>query len=247
MVATGSNQRYYAWTTAQKKRTRELAPDPKSLTTKALRQYVYRPLDFRWLYDDSGWIDWYRPDLQAINAGGKKVPSIVTIPSDHGAGPAVMHVDRLLMDQHVFNNRGEGGVQVVAPAPARPDAARPQVPRPGLVSLRLRLAGARLAGLPWCGPGRRRRVQLRSGGSVSAGLHRDSLAGVGERLPTVPLTGDPAVFRRAATLGARLRDAWSLSVARDPAVGWRNQPSTTKRLGKVRTRGIGWCSRTDAS
>ena len=228
----GTNQRYAAWVTAQKRRTNEPAPDPKALTSSALRQYVYRPLDVRWLYDDPAWIDWYRPALQAIYADDKRVPSIVTIPTDHGAGPSVMHVDRL-MDQHSFNNRGAKGVFTLW-HPHQPGQALPD-PRCPVKS------GYR------CGLGPRAHDWLDSLGQPAT--VEDAYDYILAVLPApaytethwqalendflrVPLTADPFAFQRAAALGAKLRKAWTLSVPRHPSVAWKG-PASSQPLGRA--------------
>lgn len=224
--------RYSTWATAQKKRTNEAAPDPKKMTATAMRQIVYRPLDLRWVYDDPAWIDWYRPTLQAIYAHGKRVPSLVTIPSDHGAGPTVMHVDRI-MDQHSFNNRGAKGVFTLW-HPHNQGQALPDTRCPVQGGYR-------------CGFGSRAHDWLDSlGRSTSIQEAYDYILAV-LSAPTyakthwqalendflrVPLTADPIVFDDAAALGLRLRAAWSLNVPRHPAVSWKGAASP-KALGRA--------------
>ena len=105
----GSAQRVIEWQTAQSKRAGKTAPAPGSLSESRLRSYAYRPLDFRFLYDDDKWIDWPRPRLREVYGKDNRVWALVTNPKDHGRGPAVIHVDRL-MDQHVYNRRGAKGV-----------------------------------------------------------------------------------------------------------------------------------------
>lgn len=228
----GSNQRYAAWATAQKKRTKEATPDTNGLTAKALRQYVYRPLDIRWVYDDPAWIDWYRPYLQKVYAGDQRIPSLVTIPTDHGAGPTVMHADRL-MDQHAFNNRGAKGVFTLW----HPYQSGQHLPDP-----RCPIKGAYRCGFgprvhDWLdGLGRPDAVEdaydyilaVLSAPSYSA-THWQALESDFLR---VPLTADGAVFASAASLGARLRRAWSLAGPRDPAVAWKGPPSNAP-MGKA--------------
>lgn len=228
----GSVQRYNAWATAQKGRTNEAAPDPQSLTEHALREYVYRPLDLRWLYDDPAWIDWYRPYLQAVYAHGKRVPSLVTIPTDHGAGPAVIHVDQL-MDQHAFNNRGAKAVFTLW-HPHQTGQPLPDLRCPVREGYR-------------CGFGSRVHDWLDSLGQSEAieAAYDYVLAVLSAPAYTkthwralesdflrVPLTADPSVFATAASLGSRLRQAWTLAVPRDPAVSWKG-PASVKPLGKA--------------
>jgi len=202
------------------------------LTATALRQFVYRPLDVRWVYDDPAWIDWYRPTLQAIYANGKRMPSLVTIPSDHGAGPAVMHVD-LLMDQHSFNNRGAKGVFSLW-HPHNSGQALPDKRCPVKSGYR-------------CGFGPRVHDWLDSLSRATSvqeaydyilavlsapdytEMHWQALENDFLR---VPLTNDPAVFDDAADLGRRLRGAWSLNVPRHQGVSWKGAASP-EALGKA--------------
>ncbi len=228
----GSNQRYSAWITAQKRRTNEPAPDPTNLTAKALRRYVYRPLDYRWLYDDPAWIDWYRPDLQAIYARDRRVPSIVTIPTDHGAGPAVMHVDRL-MDQHAFNNRGAKGVFTLW-HPHQSDSVLPDPRCPVHDGYRCGFGPRVHDWLDTLGLGQAVEdaydyfLATLSAPSYTA-THWQALENDFLR---VPLTADATVFGRAAALGSRLREAWAMSVPRNPSVAWTGSASV-RPIGKA--------------
>lgn len=76
-------QRRVGWSTAQSRRAKKRAPDPASLTPKKVRKGLYRPLDFRYVYDDPAWVDWFRDDLHAVYETGD-VPTLISLPRDLG-------------------------------------------------------------------------------------------------------------------------------------------------------------------
>ncbi|NJE66581.1 hypothetical protein EZE58_06670 [Brevibacterium sp. LS14] len=53
-------ERKAEWNTADSKRRKRKVPTPESLSTDKVRRILYRPLDYRWLYNDRDWIDWFR-------------------------------------------------------------------------------------------------------------------------------------------------------------------------------------------
>lgn len=100
-------QRISEWHTAETRRSssrQRRMPTPATLTPEKVQRYQYRPLDERHVYNDPGWVDWFRPDLQAIYDIGD-VPTLVSLPRDFGRGPLAIYTE-LLPDQHVFNGRG---------------------------------------------------------------------------------------------------------------------------------------------
>lgn len=104
-------KRYEEWAkAAERRQANRKAPDPSSLDTQKLRRILYRPLDWRYVYDDRDWITWYRDDLHQIYSGGRSVPALVTIESNHGRGAAATHA-HLLMEQHAF--RGSAATRSV--------------------------------------------------------------------------------------------------------------------------------------
>jgi len=104
-------QRVETWQKAEEKRHGRTAPST-NLDTNKMRRILYRPFDWRWVYDDPAWITWYRPDLQRVFSNGP-VPTLVTIEDNHGRGPAVLH-SSMIMDQHSF--RGSDGGKSLYPA-----------------------------------------------------------------------------------------------------------------------------------
>lgn len=231
----GSNQRAEEWHTAQSKRSRKTPPDPSSLSDSRLRSYAYRPLDIRTLYDDSKWIDWPRPTLREVYGKDKRVWALVTIPKEHGRGPAVMHVDRL-MDQHVFRGSAGGkGVYYLW----RPYVQGQVVPdartliRDGQSCTFSKVVYDWLDDLGHAGQVEKAYdyvLAVLSAPSYTAdhwqALENDTLR--------VPLTDSPALFDQAATLGAMLREAWTREVPRDPAVAWGG--TSTSPLGSLPSR-----------
>lgn len=213
-----------AWATAQSKRAAVATPDPKTLDSKLLREYAYRPLDYRWLYDDPKWIDWDRPTLHEIYAAGN-TPSLITLPGDHGNGPAAFHVERL-MDQHCF--RGSDGGKAIF------SLWHPHEPLMPLPDARTVVTGGVRCGFStvvydWLDKiGRTGSVEdaydvvlaVLSAPSYTAqfwqALESDELR--------VPLTLDGTVFDRGAVLGKQLREIWTLQV-KEPGVAWQGAAS----------------------
>jgi hypothetical protein len=224
----GLNQRFQAWVTAQSRRASIDAPTPGSLDPAKLRLYLYRPFDFRWLYDDPVWIDWWRPRLHKIYMTAE-VPSLVTIPHDHGNGPAVIHA-QMIMDQHSFrgSDGGKGvfslwhpydssGLLIDNRCPIR-DSLRcgfssiiydwlERIDRPGSVEEAYNYILAVLSAPSYA---------MQYWQALEADFLR------------VPLTTDPATFDEGAGLGEQLRQVWSLNVSRHPDVGWAGNSSFPK-------------------
>ncbi|MEH6822064.1 MAG: type ISP restriction/modification enzyme [Dietzia psychralcaliphila] len=118
-------QRRAAWSTAATARSSsKKVPTKESLDPKKVRKALYRPLDFRHVYDDPAWIDWYREDLHRVYED-VDVPTLISLPRDFGAGPLVIHSD-LLPEQHSFRGKA-GGMAVFPlwlPGDGRPDNGR---------------------------------------------------------------------------------------------------------------------------
>jgi uncharacterized protein YjeT (DUF2065 family) len=68
-----------------------------------IQRVAYRPLDLRWLYNHSSFIDRPRPELQDV--WGANNVCLYAMPGGTGAGPAVW-AHGLLPDYHAFRGRG---------------------------------------------------------------------------------------------------------------------------------------------
>jgi hypothetical protein len=68
-----------------------------------IQMIAYRPLDRRWLYNHTDFIDRPRPELQAV--WGNKNICLYAMPGGTGAGPTVW-AHGLLPDYHAFRGRG---------------------------------------------------------------------------------------------------------------------------------------------
>lgn len=225
-------KRQAAWATAQSKRSGVKVPDPAKLDPSLMREFVYRPLDFRWVYDDPAWVDWWRPNLQRIYAASSTT-SLVTLPGDHGNGPTVLHVERL-MDQHSFRG-SDGGKGVfslwlphepLAPLPDARTAIRGD----------LRCAFSSLV-YDWLDALKRSGRVEDAYDFILAVLSAPEYAerywaALESDFLRVPLTTDPAIFDRGVSLGKRLRQAWTLNATKDSTVAWQGT-ATRPILGKA--------------
>lgn len=192
-----------------------------------MRQIAYRPFDIRWIYDDPAWIDWYREDLHAV-MDEVNTEALVTIPNDHGRGPAVVVADRL-MDQHFFRGSdGGNGVFFVW----RPRLAGERVdPRAIRGDQRSGFSTRVFDWLDGLGRGQNHDSAFSYVCAVLSApsytrrfwraLETDELR--------VPLTDDPAVFDNAAFVGALVREAWISPPDSKPGIGWKG--SGTGPLG----------------
>lgn len=222
-----------AWATAQQTRSGTATPNAESLSTSRLRRVLYRPLDWRWVYDDPAWITWYREDLHEVYASDP-VPAIVTIEDNHGRGPAVMHTSTL-MEQHSF--RGSAGGRAIFPLYRRAaDAAAVDLFTSGGAGERRHALSAMTSN--WLARLGRPEQAEAAYSYILAVLSAPSYseqnweALTGEPL-RVPLTDDVDLFDHLAGLGDRLREAWELRVAPDPSIAWRGTQSQ-EPLGEAR-------------
>jgi hypothetical protein len=212
------NQRFQAWSTAQSKRTGRRVPDPDGLDPTKVRPFTYRPLDRRWVYDDPAWVDWYRDDLHVALAADP-VRALVTIPHDHGAGPAAIFADQL-MDQHAFRGSdGGNGVFLLW----RPNPSGAQYDERGIVGNKR--SGLSTITLDWLDTLGRTgcfeeafdyNLAVLNAPSYSARFWRalevDDLR--------IPLTTNPELFDAIAALGADCRGAWTASKQSKSGVSW---------------------------
>ncbi|MFC7909958.1 type ISP restriction/modification enzyme [Streptomyces nigra] len=232
----GYRERVEQWSTAQSKRTGKKVPDPDSLDPKKVRKILYRPLDFRWVYDDPNWIDWYREDLHTVYRDGG-VPALITLARDQGAGPTVIHSE-MLMEQHAF--KGSAGGKGVFPLWRIQDEQQFEVEDPrGIVD------GKRFGFTPrvydWLDDISRSDRYEDAYHYILAILSAPAYArNFWKALEVdhvrVPLVADPEIFDRAAQLGWQVRAAWNLSVPNSSMVKWLGEP-TAQALGKATHKG----------
>lgn len=205
-------ERRAEWKTSASTRSKKTVPTVESLSTDKITRVLYRPLDYRWLYNDRDWVDWYRDDLQRVYQRLGDVPTLITNPRGQGRGPAVSH-SLVLPDQHAFNNRGGRAIWCLWQSADVPAVCG------GDLDPRL-VVGTRRTGLSsgvadWLESlGRPQAfddaysyiLAMLSGSEYT---QRNWLALVADDL-RVPLTEDQGVFTRAVEIGQELRRAWEL-------------------------------------
>jgi hypothetical protein len=228
----GVRQRATAWATAQSSRARTAVPTPASLDPTRMRNFVYRPLDFRWIYADAAWVDWWRPNLQAVFSLGA-VPTIVTLPGDHGNGPAAMHVE-MLMDQHSF--RGSDGGKGVYPLWIPHDEYAILHDSRTVVSggRRCTFSGVVYGWLDRLGRGQSVEEAYNYLLAIlsAPAYTRKSWKALEADSVRLPLSVKGEVFEEGARLGSELRTAWTLKVPRSPSVSWSGA-TTGQPLGSA--------------
>jgi hypothetical protein len=227
-----ASDREKGWATAKTKREKGTkTPLPTSLDPTRLREYAYRPGDIRWLYDDPAWIDWDRPELHAIFIKNRAVPSLVTLPHDHGNGPAAIHVDKI-MDQHVFRNADGGKAIYPLWRPFTTTAALPDPRTPTRKGMRCTFS-TRI--YDWLDAINRPLEIDKAYGYILAVLSAPTYTSTYWRALEidplrVPLTADPVVFDTGADHGAELISAWTLKSPKYAALSWMGK-ATTAPLG----------------
>jgi predicted helicase len=92
------------------------------IATAQVQQVAYRPLDLRWLYNHSNFIDRPRPELQEVWGEGNIC--LYAMPNGTGSGPAVWCYG-LLPDYHAF--RGSYGGYAFPLYDRRPDINAPNI------------------------------------------------------------------------------------------------------------------------
>lgn len=229
-----ATQRQKRWATAQQRRqANAIAPDPASLTTQKLRTYWYRPLDHRTLYDDPAWITWDRPSLRkAFPMIDTDNWAIVTLPHDHGRGPAAIHAGGM-PDQHYF--RGSAGGRAVYPLwwkvgdGSAPDPRRDQNGR---------RAGCSDMVIDWLDSLNRTgqftdAYDYLLAVTTAPGYTERNWRALEVDSLRVPMTDDVAKFDAGAQLGAAIRAAWSRSANPFPGLQWHAAPVATPTGGSL--------------
>jgi hypothetical protein len=197
-------------------------PDPRFV-----REYAYRPLDYRMVYNDPDFVEWPRPTLQRSFA--RPNIALVTIERGFGAGPAAFPVTAL-PDLHVFRGRGSRGIY----------------PLWGLPRTRQRsqLALEDADWVPNFSPAVLEWASDVLGSSdaddifayVAALLGAPSYttrfeAGLIAERPRIPLTQDPDLAREAVVLGRSWVQHWSLASEPPAPVRWLAQRATAPTFG----------------
>lgn len=227
-----ATQRQAEWSTAQSSRAKRKVPNPEDLSVSKLRKVLYRPFDWRVIYDDPSWIDWYRDDLHELFSS-EYSPALVTLTKEQGAGPAVIH-SSLLPDQHSF--KGSGGGKAVFPLWRTSAESSFSVHDPRAVS------GGRLAGLSskvldWLDDLNQTGNLVGAYDYILATLSAPAYTETSWRALEadqlrVPLTPDQDVFTRGAKLGEAVRKAWDRNIPTDDSLFWRGDVSS-RPLGKA--------------
>lgn len=223
------DKRYQGWATAQERRGKKTPPNPRELHPGKIRRFLYRPLDWRHVYDDPDWITWYREDLHAIYGDHRSVPALVTITDNHGRGPAVMHTTTL-MDQHSF--RGSAGGKGVFPLYVLGNDANRAAPVAGLIHNLSPLATSWLERIGRAGRIESAYAYILAVLSAPSYTERHWRALAADS-PRIPLTSDAKQFDRLVHLGHQLETAWQLDAPTNPLLAWGGQASN-ELLGKAR-------------
>jgi len=175
----------------------------------AVQPISYRPLDRRWLYNKTGYIDRPRPDLQA--AWGSENICVIAPEDGAGTGPAAW-CHGAKPDQHAFRGSYGGWVFPLRRHAGGPDAS---FLHPALLS--------GLAGTYGVSPPPQEVfdaiLALLSATSYTTRFAAD----LEDDLPHVPLPGVYATFANAAALGAAIRGL----------EGFSNEPSTAYRRARL--------------
>lgn len=227
----GLQSRYQAWATAQERRSKKSPPDPEGLSSSKIRRFLYRPLDWRHVYDDPSWITWYREDLHALYKEERRVPALVTILDNHGRGPLVMHTSTL-MDQHSF--RGSAGGKGVFPLYVVAGGQRNE-DSPSELSCNFSSVA-----IEWLQSINRADNLQDAYAYILAVLSAPSYAArhwqaLTSDSPRVPLTNNGAQFDRIAKLGKQLIESWELAIPPNPALAWEGS-SAEELLGEASWR-----------
>ena len=187
-------------------RDRKAAPAHSTIfDPSAPRRTAYRPLDRRFLYNRREFVDFPKPDLQAV--WGEENCALQALNDGTGAGPAVW-CHGLPPDQHAF--RGQGGGWVFPLFDHREDGAKRSMLNGAAAGL------SRAYGLD-LEPQQvfHAILALLSATDYTARFAYD----LENEFPHVPFPADQDVFLDAARLGARIRELETF--ASDPARDFR--------------------------
>ncbi|MGH6924966.1 MAG: type ISP restriction/modification enzyme, partial [Propylenella sp.] len=156
-----------------------------------VRTVAYRPLDRRWLYNHTNFIDRPRPELQQV--WGNDNVCLYAMPSGTGAGPAAW-CHSLLPDYHAF--RGSYGGYAFPLYDRRPDVAAFNVSSALIESLR-----AAYGALPGAEDVFDAILCLLSARSYTLRFAED----LEDVFPHVPFPAEPAIFEDAVRVGREIR------------------------------------------
>jgi hypothetical protein len=220
-------QRRAAWATAASTRSNKKVPRKESLDPRKVRKALYRPLDFRHVYDDPAWIDWYREDLHRIYADAE-IPTLISLPRDFGAGPLVIHSD-LIPEQHSFRGKA-GGMAVFPlwlPGDGRPDDGRTVVNgrRCGFEDSTLEWAESVFLGSSNLAQDTYDYVLALLSAPLYSKRYWPELEAVS---PRVPLVEDQDIAQEALALGRLVRASWRREV---PTTGLKWEAAGNGPLG----------------
>jgi hypothetical protein len=208
-------------------------------STDEIRRYAYRPLDYRYIYNDHNFIEWPRPGLQRAFGGSNL--ALVTIGRGFGYGPAAFPVDAL-PDLHVF--RGFGGSRGIYPLYGEARSARPrggrrsragQLPIEDEVTLAPAISPTVTA---WAATTLNEPTPEDIFAYVCAVLGAPSYVirfeerGLVAERPRVPLTTDAGLATEAVVLGQRLIELWTLKAEPLSDVRWA-PGSTAATFGRA--------------
>lgn len=169
-----------------------------------VQRVAYRPLDIRYLYNHTRFIDRPRPELQ--ETWGEENVGLYAMPFGTGRGPAVW-CHGFLPDYHAFSNRGGYAFPL---HDRRPDINAPNI-SPALMQSLSRAYGEAVAAeyvfdAILC---------LLSATSYTLRFAED----LEDVFPHVPFPGQPGVFQRAVQIGREIREVETF--AREPGDAYR--------------------------
>lgn len=232
-------ERRREWETAASKRTGKQVPSVESLTPSRVRRVLYRPLDYRWIYDDPEWIDWYREDLHRVFESETDVPTLISKPRGQGAGVAGIH-SSVLPEQHSF--KGSAGGKAIwhlwYPKSWPVDRFSKVEDKFIVDGKRTGLSGAVVDWLDALG----RQGQFEEAYSYllaflsAEGYSARNWAALDIEEARVPFVEDAGLFDEGARIGGELRKAWELQTVVPTDLRWSGASGAGLPLGDVSWR-----------
>ncbi len=232
-------ERRREWETAASKRAGKEVPSVDSVVPSRVKRVLYRPLDYRYIYDDPAWIDWYREDLHRVFSGGAGVPTLISKPRGQGAGVAAIH-SAVLPEQHSFKGSAGGKAIWNLWYPDTWPVDRFSEIDPKFI-VDGRRTGLSEAVVDWLA-GLGRQGQFEEAYSYllaflsAEGYSARNWAALDIEEARVPFVEDAELFDEGARIGAGLRRAWELQTVVPADLRWSGTSGAGLPLGDVSWR-----------